>query len=296
MPICKEYLLAHSLPEALHFLAGAKQPARLVAGGTDLLIDIQQGRCPPVHTLVDITEIDELRKLEVRSDEVFIGAAVPLAQLAASPLVGSHAAALRQACELVGGPQVRNTATLGGNVAHALPAADGSIALMALNAYAEIAGYSVRYRLPLPDLFLAPGKSALTDRNEILVGFYIQQAQPGEASAFQRVMRPQGVALPILNMAVWIQRKHGVIADVRIALGPSGQVPYLASAVEQVLRGQRFSSNQVDLALEVLAQSVKFRTSPQRATSAYRQHLATVLLSRLLHQVWEEAVLNPIYR
>ena len=139
MSIWHNYHLAYSVDEALQLLVNAPESARVIAGGTDFLLDLQQGRHPPVHTLVDITNIPELNILNIHQERMIIGAARPLNQIVSSPLVNEHAPALVEACRLIGGPQVRNTATLGGNVAHALPAGDGTIALLALDAQAEVA-------------------------------------------------------------------------------------------------------------------------------------------------------------
>src|SRR5271157_5096090 len=173
MDLWQKYLRPKSVEEALAGLASAPGPACPIAGGTDLLLDLQQGHHPPVHTLVDVTTIPEMTKLQVRTDQLFIGAAVPLSHLVASDLVQEHAQALLEAAELVGGPQVRNTATLGGNIVHALPAADGSIALLVLQVQAEIADLQGRRMLPLADLFLGPGKSAIHADRELLVGFHL---------------------------------------------------------------------------------------------------------------------------
>ncbi len=143
MNLWQEYLRPTNLSQALQAFAQAPGPVLPVAGGTDLLLDLEQGRHPPVHTLVDVTSIAEMIVLEKRGDELFIGAAVPVNRIALDPLVGAHAQALTEACNLIAGPQVRNVATLGGNVAHALPAADGTIALLALNARAEIASIAL---------------------------------------------------------------------------------------------------------------------------------------------------------
>jgi len=194
MNLWQHYDLAQSVEQALQTLVSAPGPNIFIGGGTDLLLDLQQGRHDPVHTVIDITAIPELCALEIRQGELFIGAGVPHRKITTSPLVQSHAEALIEACGLIGGPQVRNTATLGGNVAHALPAADGTIALMAMAAEAQLAGLSGRRRVPLGELFLAPGKNTLKD--ELLVGFYIALKDAGEASAFKRVMRPRGLPLP----------------------------------------------------------------------------------------------------
>jgi CO/xanthine dehydrogenase FAD-binding subunit len=209
----EKYIRAHSVEEALQALSDSPQPACPISGGTDLLLELQQGRHEPVRTLVDLNEIPELNCLEIRGEGLFLGAAVPLSQVSGSNLVALHARALQEACDLIGGPQVRNTATLGGNVAHALPAADGTIALLALDALAETAAPEGRRRLPIEQLFLGPGKSALNLHRELIVGFYLNCCKIGQASAFKRVMRAQGVALPILNLAAWMSREGQFIRD-----------------------------------------------------------------------------------
>ena len=280
MKLWQNYHLAQSVEDALQTLISIPGDAKLIGGGTDLLLDLQQGRHDPVHTLIDITEIPELCTLEIRAGELFIGAGVPHRKIVHSQLVQAHAQALTEACGLIGGPQVRNTATLGGNVAHALPAADGTIALMALNAEVEIAGISGPRRAPLADIFLSPGKNNLED--ELLVGFYLSMKKPGDASAFNRVMRPQGVAIAILNLGVWLHRDGDTIADLRIAVGPSGPVPRRMTQAEDDLRGNPPTAEFIAKAFESILDQASFRTSRHRATSAYRQHVVGVLLEETL--------------
>ena len=296
MPIWNSYYLPESIDEALNLLTAGPGPARLVAGGTDLLLDLQQGRHPPVEALVDVTRVVEMTVLETRGDHLFIGAAVPLSRCSASPLVRGNARALVEACGLIGGPQVRNTATLGGNVGHALPAADGAIALLALDAQAEVArcghaGQVERRLTPLIGLYAGPGKSALDSQRELIVGFRIPLVQAGEGSAFQRVMRPQGVALPILNMATWVRRRQSeageVIDDVRISVGPAGPVPQRATAAEEVLRGKRPEPAVIADAVTALGEQVRFRSSPRRSTAEYRRMLSASLLEAVLKAAWQ---------
>jgi len=289
MTIWKTYYLARSVTDALNALANASGDARLVAGGTDLLLDLQQGRHPPLDTLVDITQIPEMCRLELRPDSLFIGAGLPLNQVVASPLVRQHAQALFDAAGLIGGPQVRNTATLGGNVAHALPAADGTISLLALDAQAEVASLQGVRRLPLGELFRGPGKSALEPRRDLLVGFHLPLRQPGQASAFRRVMRPQGVAIAILNMAIWLERDGERLADIRIAIGPAGPVPLRACQAEAQLRGHTPDQPAIDRAVIALLAETRFRTSPHRSTADYRRHTAAVLLKEILEIAFQRA-------
>jgi carbon-monoxide dehydrogenase medium subunit len=292
MTIWKNYHLAQDVTEALQALSAAPGRACLVAGGTDLLLDLQQGRHAPVDTLVDVTQITEMRCLEIRQARLYVGAALPLNQIVASPLVYQHARALHEAAGLIGGPQVRNTATLGGNVGHALPAADGTIALLALGAEAEVAGLNGRRLIPVEELFLGPGRSALAPQGELLVGFYLPLVRPGQASAFRRVMRPQGVAIAILNMAVWLDRQDDRVVNARIAVGPAGPTPTRARAAEAALQGRTCDPQSITLTLQALLGEARFRTSPHRATAEYRCHLAGILLEETLSDAWQRAAVE----
>ena len=292
MNLWQNYLRPTNVEEALAGLASAPGPARPIAGGTDLLLDLKQGRHPPVHTLVDLTTIPELTALEIRADTLFIGAAVSLSHMVASELVQQHAQALGEAGQLVGGPQVRNTATLGGNVVHALPAADGTIALMVLQAQAEIADIQGRRMVPVASLFLGPGKSLVDPEHEILVGFHLPVRKAHQASAFRRIMRAQGTALPILNISVWLERESGRIQDARIAVGPGGPTPWRARAAEDSLRGQPNSPATFAAARQAVLKQVGFRTSARRASAEYRAHLVDNLLNVCLETAWKRAEMD----
>lgn len=288
MSLWKEYLHPQTVQEAVEALASSPAPAIPIAGGTDLMLDLQQGNHSPVHTLVDLTGILELNALEIRGEKLFIGAGVPHNRIVESPLVREHAQSLVESCGLIGGPQVRNSATLGGNVAHALPAADGTIGLLALEAEAQVASPTTRRLLPLNEIFLGPGKSSL-QTDEILVGFYIPLTKPHQASAFCRVMRAQGIALPILNLAAWVERDGEVIRAARIAVGPAGPTPFRAHQTDGYLTGKTFSEETIAGAQETLLAEAKFRTSPARATAEYRRELVVVLLKNALSAAWERA-------
>jgi carbon-monoxide dehydrogenase medium subunit len=263
-----------------------------IAGGTDLMLDLRQGHHPPVHTLIDLTFIPEMSALELRGDLLFVGAAVPVDRVARDPLAAAHAQALTEACNLIAGPQVRNTATLGGNVAHALPAADGTIALTALDAVAEVASASGVRKIPFTSLFLGPGKSAIDKTKELIVGFHIpvtNYQSPMTSSCFKRIMRPQGVALPILNCAVWLARADDKIHDIHIAVGPGGGTPFRATEAESALRGQPLTEEIFSLALDTLLTQAKFRDSARRASAEYRRYIVGGLFKDVLDTAWKRA-------
>ncbi len=289
MNLWQEYLRPNNLSQALKAFAEAPGPILPIAGGTDLLLDLEQGRHSPVHTLLDVTSIVEMNALEARDGRLFVGAAVPVNRIVLDPLAREHAEALTEACDLIAGPQVRNVATLGGNVAHALPAADGTIALLALNAQAEVAGSAGIRRVPFKDLFLGPGKSALKHGEELLVGFYLPLAQPGQASCFKRIMRPQGVALPIINLAISLERNNQLISRIRIAVGPGGPTPWSGTDAEEALIGKPLNRETLDAAQDALLAQVGFRSSPRRAGADYRRHIVTGLFRDVLETAWHRA-------
>ena len=209
MKIWNNYILANSKEDAVEALHRYAGKSRIVAGGTDLLLEMQQGVQSPVDTLIDINGVPELLNLEVIDDQLVIGAGVPVSVITNSEVVKFHAKSLAEATGLIGGPQVRNVATLGGNVAHALPAADGMIALVSLNASAVIFSGKGIHETDILNLFQGPGVSTLKE-GEFILAFKVNTKLPGEASAFSRVMRPQGVALPIINCAIWLRRNDNI--------------------------------------------------------------------------------------
>ncbi len=289
MNLWQDYKRPASVAEAIQALVSAPSSSMPIAGGTDLMLDLKQGRHAPVHTLIDLTFVDEMKRLELRGSELFIGAAVAVNRVATDPLVGTHAQALVEAANLIAGPQVRNTATIGGNVAHALPAADGTIALTALDAQAEVASPAGTRRMPFTALFAGPGKSAIDKSKEIIVGFYLPITRHHQASCFKRIMRPQGVALPILNCSVWLEREKDIVTDIHIAVGPGGSTPFRATEAEAFLRGKPLTEENLSGALETLLAQAKFRTSARRASADYRRHIVGGLFKDVLETAWGRA-------
>jgi len=290
MNLWQEYIRPTNLSQALQAFAEAPRPILPVAGGTDLLLDLEQGRHAPVHTLLDVTSIEEMTAVEIRGEQLFVGGAVPVNRIVLDPVVGAHAQALTEACNLIAGPQVRNVATLGGNVAHALPAADGTIALLALNAQAEVAGLSGTRCIPFKELFLGPGKSSLKHGEELLVGFHLPLSKKGQASCFKRIMRPQGVALPIINLAIWLERLDDAFNQIRIAVGPGGPTPWSGTEAEKTLIGKSLNEETFDVAVEALLNQVGFRSSARRANADYRRHIVVGLFKDVLETAWQRAI------
>jgi len=264
--------------------------AQVIGGGTDLLLEIQQGTRPAVEAMVDPSRITGLDRITMDDEHIIIGCAVTHTQIVSDQDIIRHGTCLVESCGVIGGPQVRNVATLAGNVAHALPAGDGSIGLLALGGEVEVADADGRRWMALQDVFLGPGKSAIDHHRAILTRLRFRPTGPREASAFTRVMRPQGVALPMISMAARLQLDdNDTITAVRISLGPAGPVPYLAESAMDILTGGSAVPEQFDKAAEAVLDSVTLRSSKYRATQEYRVHMIRMHLPLILARAAERA-------
>ncbi len=282
MPPWKAYHMPQTIDEALALLASYDGQAQIVAGGTDLLLDLQYGEDePPRAALVDVTRIPALGGISEADGWLMVGAGVTHTAITRSALLEAKATCLVESCGVVGGPQVRNVGTIGGNVAHALPAGDGTTSLVALDAQAEVAWHDGRREwLPILTLYKGPGVSALDSHRDVLVRFRFRPTGAGEGTAFRRIMRPQGVALPILGCAVWVRLDAAGerYADVRVCIGPVARTPTRAADVEDALRGEPASEETLARAVRVAQETLHPRTSKYRATAAYRRYMLETLL------------------
>jgi len=292
MSLFEEYIQPDTIEEALENLANAPGSVAVIAGGTDLLLDIRQGRHQAVDRVVDISGISEMQEIALEERFIYLGAGVTHKQIISNPLLGDHAQCVVEGCGLIGGPQVRNVATIGGNVSHALPAGDGTISLLALDTEVRIASMNGVRCQPLLEIFAGPGKVTFDRKNELIVGFRFPAKGPREGSAFDRVMRPQGVAIAILNMAGWVKLdENGDLEDVRLACGPAGPKPFRAQKTEGFIKGKSWNEGSYQEACRILAEEVSLRTSAHRATKEYRHKLLPVLLQKVLDSAVERAKL-----
>lgn len=271
-----------SIKEALDWLDHYQGRARMIGGGTDLLLEIQQGASPKVEALVDTSRITGLDQVTDDGDHIIIGCAVTHTQIIKDERIIRHGTCLVESCGVIGGPQVRNVATLAGNIAHALPAGDGSIGLLALDGDVEVADSSGSRWIALQQAYLGPGRSAIDPHHAMLTRVRFRHNKAGAGSAFTRVMRPQGVALPMISMAAWLQLDGDTITAARVSLGPAGPVPYLAEPAMDVLRGNQAEAGLYHRAAEAILDSVSLRTSKYRASKEYRAEMIRTHLPLVL--------------
>jgi carbon-monoxide dehydrogenase medium subunit len=291
MQLWEHYHTPRTVEDALARLAFYDGEAQIIAGGTDLLIDLQaaahEGKlgADRPKALIDVTKISEMNAIQFENESFTVGAAVTHSAIVRDTRLEAAATCLVESCGVVGGPQVRNVGTLGGNVAHALPAGDGTTSLLALDAQAWVAwGDGRREWLPIADLYKDAGVSALDSRRDVLVAFRFAACGAREGCAFKRIMRPQGVALPVLGCAIWVALDADMgIRDARVCIGPVGKTPMRAVEVEAFLRGQRADDASVYAAASARARDTLHpRTSKYRATADYRYGMIDTLIAGTL--------------
>jgi CO/xanthine dehydrogenase FAD-binding subunit len=291
MKMWNHYHTPSSVAEATVLLERYAGEARIIAGGTDLLVDMHAEKRKPYKALVDVTSIPELNRIEMNEPWVSIGAGVTHTQITKSPALIDGATCLVESCGLIGGPQVRNVGTLGGNVAHALPAGDGTVSLVALDAEAEIIQQGEQRRVPILEMYRGAGRSLLAPGSDLLLRLHLKVSSEREGSAFQRIMRPQGVALPILGCAVWVRLDESLdnFESVRVCIAPTNPTPQRITVVEDALKGQPTSETTIEQAVASAQESLSLRTSKYRATADYRREMVAVLLRRVIPVAVERA-------
>jgi len=277
----QNYLFPTSVEEALETLASYNGRARLVAGGTDLILELREGK-RQVEALVDITRIPGLDAIELDNGVITLGAAVTYRQVIDSSLLQAMASVLVEASRKVGSPQIRNVGTLVGNVVNAMPAADGAIALFALGAELEIASPDGRRWMPIEELYEGPGHSRVDPSREMVTAIRFPALSENQGSAFERLARRKALALPVLNVAVVVSLDDGHFRDARIAMGPVAPMPFRARRAEESLRGAPSTSETIQRAAKAAIDEARPRSSLLRASAAYRKEVLAVLVRRAL--------------
>jgi CO/xanthine dehydrogenase FAD-binding subunit len=278
-----------TIEEAVGILSRYDGRACMIGGGTDLLLEIQQGHRPKMDALVDPSRIEELSVITEEDGYIVIGAGVTHSRIVQDDRIAQHGTCLVESCGVIGGPQVRNVATLAGNIAHALPAGDGTIGTLALDGEVQVARADGMEWAPMEDTFLGPGKSTVDSKRMMITRIRFKPTGDGEGSAFRRVMRPQGIALPMIGMAARVKLAGDVIESARIAIGPASTIPFLARKTMAYLVGQTPSAHTWQCAAETALEEVVLRDSPHRSSSAYRREMILTQLPRTLDKATERA-------
>jgi len=280
-----DYLEPASVEEAVGLLARYGPEARVLAGGTDLIVQMKMERLAPRY-LVSIGRVPGLDGIVAQDGQTRIGARTSIRTLRNDPWVRAHYPVLAEACASFSTTQVQVMGTIGGNLGNASPASDTAPALIVYGAEAVIQGPGGTRRVPVEEFFVGPGRSAL-EMGELLVAVELPPPRPGSGGAFLKVGRV-AADLAKVNAAVLLVREGDRIADARLAFGAVAPTPLRARKAEAVLRGQRFGEEVVAEAARVASAEVS-PIDDVRSTAWYRRELARVLAYDGLYRAWERA-------
>jgi CO/xanthine dehydrogenase FAD-binding subunit len=284
-----DYLAAHSTGEVVELLATRNGHAKILCGGTDLLVQLREGRCK-ASLVIDIKNISELARISFDfQNGLRIGAAASCYDICSDPIVSKHYPGLVDAIRLIGGVQIQNRASLGGNLCNSSPAADSIPALIVHEANCNIVGPNGSRLLPVEEFCLAPGQNALKAGE--LLAFIIVPAPKGKFGAHYLRFIPRNemdIAVVGAGASVLLDEKGKQFVSVRIALGAVAPTPLLASDAGAFLSGKDVTRANIDTAARI-AQAIARPITDLRGTAEHRRHLCAVLVERALVKAVERA-------
>lgn len=277
-----EYYKPGRMADVHDLLERFGEKAAILAGGTDLVISIRQGEKKP-EAIIDIAGLPELHLLEVKDDGLHIGSMVTFAVLAASDAAGEYAPALRAAVSEIGSPQIRNTGTIGGNIATASPAGDSLPALVAHDALVVLSAKAGERTLPVQEF--------LEERNgkpvgkEIITRVIIPSAAGTVEGSFVKLGRRNALAIARINAAAVIRRSPaGVIEKTRVVLGTLGKGPVRVSEAEALISRDTLTEDVRDQIAQCAAEAVR-SSIPGRSTMQYKARAVKGVVYALLERI-----------
>jgi len=283
-----EYLRPTSLQEALSLLAQYKGKARLLAGGTDLVPKLKRREIEAPSYLIDIKSIAGLDY--IRHDEVEglkIGALATIHAIETSPIIKERFPVLAQAAYSMASVQVRNRATVAGNICNAVPSADTAPALLTLQARVKLASQKGERWVDIEDFFTGPKETVLTDE-EMLLEIEVPNLPLSHKGIYLKLSPRRSMDLAVVGVAVVAVPENGVFKDVfkdvRIALGAVAPTPIRARRAEEVLRGQSLNEELIKKAAQIAEEEAR-PIDDHRASAWYRKKMVNVLVKRALQQI-----------
>jgi aerobic carbon-monoxide dehydrogenase medium subunit len=277
-----ELALPESVDECLHMLAERGSAAKMLAGGTDLLPQLKNSLLKPAW-VVDLSGVTALRQLvsaNGKGQGLKIGAAVTAREIERHPHVRAAYPALAESGALVGSVQIRNLATVGGNLCNAAPSADMAPPLLALDAEAVIAGPKGQRRVPLVSFFLGVRRTVLAP-DELLLEIVVPAPGPGSGGHYLRHTPRRELDIAVVGVASQLTLTDGVCRKARIALASVAPTPVRATAAEQALEGQALTPERIEQASTLAVEAAR-PISDQRGSADFRRHLVRVLTRRTL--------------
>jgi len=275
-----ELILPGSVDECVKALAQGGSESKLLAGGTDLLPQLKNGLLKPAR-VIDLSGVARLRSIEAGNGRgIKIGSAVTARTLELDRAVRASYLSLAESGALVGSVQVRNLATLGGNICNAAPSADMAPPLLALDAEAVITGPKGERRVPIATFFTGVRRTVLAP-DEILVELVLPNPGAHSGGNYLRHTPRRELDIAVVGVASQLTLANGVCTKARIALAAVAPVPLRATAAEQSLEGQAVTPDRIKRAADLAVEAAR-PINDQRGSADFRRHLVRVLTRRTL--------------
>ncbi|MGQ9849360.1 MAG: FAD binding domain-containing protein [Aggregatilineaceae bacterium] len=276
----ENYYSVTSLDEALDLLAQRSERARIVAGATDLLLELERGQRPGVDTLIDITRVPGLDQITVHGDTIHLGPLVTHNHVVGSPVIVERALPLAQAAWSVGAPQIRNRGTVAGNVITASPANDTITPLWALGATVTLASTRGERTLDFPSFYQGVRRTAMAP-DEMLTAITFPALASNERGIFLKLGLRKAQAISVVNVAVVLGFDGEIVTSAAITLGSVAPTILRVSVAEQYLKGKRLTDEVIREAAR-LAAAAPTPIDDVRSGAAYRTEMCRVLVARAL--------------
>jgi CO/xanthine dehydrogenase FAD-binding subunit len=279
----KTYRVVATAEEALKTLDLHQGKARIIAGGTDLIPRLKE-REMEVECVVDITGIEDLKKIETDGNRVMVGAAVTHHQVVTSSLLRREVPLLVEAAAEIGTPQIRNQGTVLGNIMNSQPAADAAVSLLALGAEVRVVSQGGSNWLPLADLYEGVGVSRVKSDREFATEVRCQVIQKNQGWAYLRMRGRNDQWLPTLNTAVVITAKGKKFISGSIVIAPVSPRPFRARKAEEMMRGSSLTEKTIGAIAQKASEEASPRDSLLRGSSEYRKEIVSVLVRDALRK------------
>ena len=282
-----KYARPSSIEEAVALLEGGGPHARVLAGGTDLIVLARERRID-IDLFVDVKALDALTAITYAPEHgLTIGAAAPCYRIAASAAVQAHYPCLVDCATLIGGVAIQGRASLGGNLCNSSPAADGIPALIALEATVEIAGPGGRRSVAAERFCVGPGRNVL-EAGEFVVALHLPPPPERSGAAFRRFIPRGEMDIAVTNAAVSLHFDGDRVRSVRVAIGAVAPTPLLVEEAASALTGAPLSESTVEAAAAAARRAAQ-PIDDMRGRIRQRRHLAGVLTTRCIHSAAERA-------
>lgn len=275
----QNYINAESIEEVTRLLSEKRESARVVAGGTDLILELERGARKGVETLIDITRIPQLNQITMDEDEVIhLGALVTHNDCASSKLLRSRAYPLARAAWEVGAPQIRNRGTVAGNLITGSPANDTIAPLMALDAKVTLVSTRKTRTVPLKKFYLGVRKTVM-EPDEMLVDISFPALTKTQRGTFIKLALRRAQAISLVNAALILDLKGDTVKSASITLGAVTPIITHALQAEKFLVGKKLNDKNIAAAAELAVRSAK-PISDVRSSASYRKEMVRVITQR----------------